>query len=209
MSYLLLVISLVLILPGALVFTNSVEWAGRRLGLGAGAVGSILAAVATALPESVIPVIAIIRGGKEAEEVAIGAVVGAPFLLGTLAMALVGLGVRLFGERRPQGTDVQLHAATTKRDLTVFLAVFAVAMGVGIWSSKPARVVAAAALVIAYAVYAWASATGGGEVQDEEELDALYADPTKHDPPRGWPSGRSWFSASPRSSGAHISSSSR
>ncbi len=45
----------------ALLFTNAVEWASIRLGLGVGAVGTVLAAVSTALPESVIPVGAILR----------------------------------------------------------------------------------------------------------------------------------------------------
>ena len=51
MAYLLLALSFALLLAGAVVFTNAVEWGGLRLGLGAGAVGSLLAAVATALPE--------------------------------------------------------------------------------------------------------------------------------------------------------------
>ena len=50
MTYVLLVASFALLLGGALVFTNAVEWAGARMGLGTGAVGSLLAAVATALP---------------------------------------------------------------------------------------------------------------------------------------------------------------
>jgi cation:H+ antiporter len=76
----LLVVSFAVMVAGAAVFTNAVEWAGLRLGLGHGAVGSVLAAVATAMPESLIPVIAIITEGKQAGPVAIGAIVGAPFL---------------------------------------------------------------------------------------------------------------------------------
>ncbi|MGH3092753.1 MAG: sodium:calcium antiporter, partial [Gaiellaceae bacterium] len=85
MTYGLLVASFALLLGGALVFTNAVEWAGVRIGLGTGAVGSVLAAVATALPESLVPIIALLSGSRESEAVAIGAIVGAPFLLGTLA----------------------------------------------------------------------------------------------------------------------------
>ena len=87
----LLVVSFAVMVAGAAVFTNAVEWAGLRLGLGHGAVGSVLAAVATAMPESLIPVIAIITEGKQAGPVAIGAIVGAPFLLATLAMAVCGV----------------------------------------------------------------------------------------------------------------------
>jgi cation:H+ antiporter len=55
---LLLAAGFAAVLAGALLFTNAVEWAGSRLGLGVGAVGTILAAASTALPESVIPVVA-------------------------------------------------------------------------------------------------------------------------------------------------------
>lgn len=48
LNVLLLVLSFGMLLGGAFVFTNAVEWAGVRLNLGQGAVGSILAAVATA-----------------------------------------------------------------------------------------------------------------------------------------------------------------
>ena len=66
------------------------EWAGHKLELGEGAVGSLLAAVGTAMPETLIPIVAIIGGAEGAEDVAVGAIIGAPFLLATIAMALVG-----------------------------------------------------------------------------------------------------------------------
>src|SRR5690606_5608589 len=90
-SALLLFLSFAVILAGALLFTNAVEWLGHRLSLGEGAVGSLLAAVGTAMPETLIAVVALLGAAEGADQVAIGAIVGAPFLLGTLAMGLVGL----------------------------------------------------------------------------------------------------------------------
>ncbi len=52
--------SLVVILGAAVLFTNAVEILGGRLKLGQGAVGSVLAAVGTALPETMIPIVAIL-----------------------------------------------------------------------------------------------------------------------------------------------------
>jgi len=72
----LLIVSFAVILAGALVFTNAVEWLGHRLDMGEGATGSILAAVGTAMPETLIPVVAIIGGGEGSEDVAIGAIIG-------------------------------------------------------------------------------------------------------------------------------------
>ena len=97
----------VLIIGGAIGFTNAVEWLGHRLNLGEGAVGALLAAVGTALPESLIPIVALLGGGgQEATDVAIGAIIGAPFLLGTLAMLLVVGSAHLFAGRREQGAEI-------------------------------------------------------------------------------------------------------
>ena len=59
MTIIELILSLAAILGAAILFTNAVEIMGDRLNLGAGAVGSVLAAVGTALPETLIPLVAI------------------------------------------------------------------------------------------------------------------------------------------------------
>jgi cation:H+ antiporter len=59
------VFSFAIVLSGAELFTNGIEWLGRRIALGEGAVGSLLAAVATALPETLIPIVAVIEGGRD------------------------------------------------------------------------------------------------------------------------------------------------
>lgn len=61
-----LLAGLLTILIGAELFTNGVEWLGSRLGLSEGTVGNLLAAVGTALPESIIPLVAFLSGDKEA-----------------------------------------------------------------------------------------------------------------------------------------------
>ena len=55
-----LAIGLVFILVAAELFTNGIEWFGHKLNLAEGAVGSVLAAVGTALPETMIPLIALV-----------------------------------------------------------------------------------------------------------------------------------------------------
>lgn len=49
-----------LLLGGAEIVTNSIEWVGHHLGVSERATGSILTAVGTALPETMIQVIAIV-----------------------------------------------------------------------------------------------------------------------------------------------------
>lgn len=181
-AFLLLIASFALLLTGAVLFTNAIEWAGARLNLGAGAVGSILAALATALPESVIPVVAIISG-ESSGDVAVGAIIGAPFLLATLALALVAACVFGFRRRREHGRELSLDRGATRRDLTVFLPFFAVALVLGLMGPQWLHYVAAAVFLTAYVLYARRVIASGGGADTDEELAPLYFDPTKRDDP--------------------------
>jgi cation:H+ antiporter len=182
LSFVLLPASFAVLLTGAYFFTNAVEWAGHRLRLGEGAVGSLLAAVGTALPESIIPVIALISGGK-ADDVAVGAIVGAPFMLATIAMALVGVSAFAFRARRPAGVALQAHGPTLVRDLGFFLVLFTIALVLGLGAPRPLRVAVAIGLVVAYAVYVRLTLRGGGGVQAGTSLKPLYLDASRDDPP--------------------------
>jgi len=170
---LLLALSFAVVLAGALLFTNAVEWAGHRLELGEGAVGSILAAVGTAMPETLIAIVALLSVDAGSEDVAIGAIVGAPFLLATLAMGLVGLFAYLYREKREQGVELVVHRPTLERDLVFFLALFAIG-GLLAWGPPaPIRVAVGIGFLIAYVLYIRLTLRGGGEVQDEESLNPL------------------------------------
>jgi len=183
-NLILLAASFAVILAGALLFTNAVEWLGHRLSIGEGAVGSLLAAVGTAMPESLIPVVAVIQGGEGSEDVAIGAIVGAPFLLATIAMMLVGLSALAYRRRRPQGRHLKAHVPTLDRDLTVFLAFFTAALLLGIGVPEGVQIVAAVGMVIGYAAYVRRTLTGGGAVQAEETIGPLLMDRGRgSDPP--------------------------
>lgn len=121
--------SLTIILASAELFTNGVEWLGKKLNLSEGAVGSILAAVGTALPESIIPVIAIVSGtGTESHEIGIGAILGAPFMLSTLAMALAGTAAIIFRHRDQERLEIQVNKRIILRDLSFFLPVYSLAI---------------------------------------------------------------------------------
>jgi cation:H+ antiporter len=178
----LLVVSFTVMVGGAAVFTNAVEWAGVRLGLGQGAVGSVLAAVATAMPESLIPVIAIITGGKEADPVAIGAIVGAPFLLATLAMAVCGVSALVYRARRVSA-QLQPDRGATARDLYVILGALLLAVVVGLADARPLRIAGAVVLLAGYAILTWKTIVQGREEGGADEPASLYFDTTKNDPP--------------------------
>jgi cation:H+ antiporter len=184
---LLLLGSFVILLVSAFVFTNAVEWAGVRLHLGHGAVGSILAAVATAMPESLIPVVAIMAGGSGREaggEIAVGAILGAPFLLSTLAMALCGVAALVFRSRRRRA-DLKLDRDAMAQDLIVFMCAFGLAVALGLVRSRELHTAGAVVLVAGYGLYVWRTITRGIAEGSEEELSALFFHPGKKThPPR-------------------------
>jgi cation:H+ antiporter len=173
MDALLLVVSFAVVLAGALLFTNGVEWIGHKLAVGEGAVGSILAAVGTAMPETLIAIVALVGAQEGSTDVAIGAIVGAPFLLGTLAMGLVGLFAYLYRNKRATGVELNAHRETLERDLLFFLALFALG-GLLAWG-PPAevRIPVGIVFIVAYGLYIAMTLRGGGEVQDEETLNPL------------------------------------
>jgi cation:H+ antiporter len=177
----LLVVSFAVMVAGAVVFTNAVEWAGVRLGLGHSAVGSVLAAVATAMPESLIPVVAIIQG-RQADPIAVGAIVGAPFLLATLAMAVSGAAALAYRARRGSAW-LQPDRDAIARDLFVVLGALPLAIAVGLLGTLPLRLATAVVLVAGYAVVIWKTIIQGRQEGGADEPDSLYFDTTKDDPP--------------------------
>jgi cation:H+ antiporter len=122
MDALVLAIAFLVILLGAELFTNGIEWFGRKLNLAQGAVGSVLAAVGTALPETMIPIIAIVFvGGDASHEVGVGAILGAPFMLSTLAMFVTGVGVLYWRRRRVSGSQMVVDTGVLVHDIRYFV----------------------------------------------------------------------------------------
>jgi len=82
----ILALSLVVIVGASELFTNAIEALGARLKFSEGVTGSVFAAVGTALPETIVPLVAILTGHEHSisEEVGVGAILGAPFMLSTL-----------------------------------------------------------------------------------------------------------------------------
>jgi len=113
--------SFLLILAGCELFTNGVEWVGRRFRLSEGAIGSVLAAIGTGLPETIVPLIAIlVVGGTSGEEIGMGAILGSSLTLATLALFLCGAAVFLFARRRGS-SRLRIDARLLPRDISMFL----------------------------------------------------------------------------------------
>lgn len=133
MDLAILAASFGIILAGAELFTNGIEWFGRKLGLAEGAVGSVLAAVGTALPETMIPIIAILFSGHaHSDEIGVGAILGAPFMLATLAMFVTGAAVLYQARHRPTGDEMLVDPHVLGTDMRTFAISYAIAVGAAI-----------------------------------------------------------------------------
>lgn len=167
-----LLAGLLMILIGAELFTNSVEWLGSRLNLPEGSVGHLLAAVGTALPESMVPLIAFLSGGRDAVDIGIGAILGAPFMLGTLAMFVTGVAAWLLRGRKTGRRIMHVDAADMERDLGFFIVMYMVVLAAA-FLPQQIRPYTAAVLVLAYLLYAWKVAHSGNTMSDDH-LRPLY-----------------------------------
>lgn len=187
----ILIVSFAVILAGSELFTKGVEWAGHHLSLSEAAVGSLLAAVGTALPETLIPAVALImsRGVPGAHsEVGVGAIIGAPLMLSTIALFVMG--VAALGFRRRRGRiALRVPRVDARRDVAFFLPVLAATLLLGT-AGLPAvaRYIVAAVLLAVYATYAATilKLKRGAETEVEHGLHLELLLGGNPSDPRGW-----------------------
>ena len=128
MVFLQLFLMLIVILIAAEVFTNALEHLGEKLKISEGVTGSLFAAVGTALPETSVPLLALLAGTQNVhtnEEIGVGAILGAPLMLATLSISLMA-----FAVVKARGANGMFHAEKTGliRDLNFFIMAFAFAI---------------------------------------------------------------------------------
>jgi cation:H+ antiporter len=173
MELLVLVGSFFVILAGAELFTNGIEWFGRKLGLAEGAVGSVLAAVGTALPETMIPIVAILFSGQaHSDEIGVGAILGAPFMLATLAMFVTGAAVIVMARGRGTGDVLSVDPTVLGADIRTFVIAYGLAISAAVvLPSEPTWPKLLVALVL-LVVYGW-YVKGHFEADPSIDLDDL------------------------------------
>lgn len=172
-------------------FVNAVEWLGRRLNIGKMAVGTVLAAFGTALPESVVTLVAVTTGSSVAsKDIGMGAAMGGPLVLATVAYGVTGVALltrqrrhsrelaptaasgRTRGDTDVTGAEVfgePADAARLAKDQRWFIAVFVVKVALGLvtFSIKPWL---GLLFFAGYGVYCWREMRGGhGEENDNPE----------------------------------------
>jgi cation:H+ antiporter len=178
----LLLGSAVVIYVACEFFVNGVEWVGRRFAVGQQATGSILAAFGTALPESVVTFVAVVFGATAAQKsIGVGAALGGPLVLSTIAYATVGVVLIICRMKLPKTPAIRADFKVLSRDQGWFLAIFAakIALGVVAFAFKPWLGVL---FLAAYAAYFWKEMRGEG-VEEDHELARLKFAPRLDTPP--------------------------
>lgn len=172
--------NLLLIVGCCVVFTNAVEHLGKIYNLNEGAVGSILAAVGTALPETIVPLVAILGAYMAhtdvtvGKEIGIGAILGAPFLLSTLAMFVTGLAVIICFRMKKREKEMNANYVVMFRDLKFFFFSYTLAIAAGFIHNPIVKYLCAGGLFVYYLVYVFrtlnCSHSQCGENPDIDEL---------------------------------------
>lgn len=170
----ILILSMLLIVGSSELFTNGIEWLGQRLNINEGVVGSVLAAIGTALPETLVPVVAVISfGQRQGNEVSVGAITGSPFMLSTLTLGLCGLFVYIFAKKGIRSYDLKLDTRVLKRDLRFFVFAFSLVLVGAFFADQPVvRLYLGCFIFLVYPVYLYFSLKADGIVG--EPPDTLY-----------------------------------
>ncbi|MER5651880.1 sodium:calcium antiporter [Streptomyces sp. NPDC002131] len=196
--FVLLIVCAVAIYLSCEWFVNAVEWLGERLNVGKMAVGTILAAFGTALPESVVTLVAVTTGATdEAKDIGVGAAMGGPLALSTIAYGVTGAmlmlkrrreriaagpGATPAGARNEEALGSPADMKRLAKDQKWFLPIFAVKVALGLvaFAFKP---VLGLLFFAAYAVYFWREIRGGDDDEDEgPDLEPLKFQPKAASP---------------------------
>jgi cation:H+ antiporter len=163
-------------------FVNGIEWFGRKAGISQNAVGTVLAAFGTGLPESVVTFVAVVFGrDAAAKDIGVGAALGGPLVLATIAYPVVGI-MLMITRAQPRDRPIELNRVRLARDQSWFLLlfVFKIALGFVSFAIKPWL---GWLFLAAYAAYTWVEVRHGGDAT-EGELEPLLFQPKALQP--GW-----------------------
>jgi len=164
-----LLLSIGIILLGCELFANGIECVGDKMDLSHATSGSILAAVGTALPETLLPVLALIFGQKaHSQSIAVGTILGAPFMLSTLAFFLVGtVSFVLWLLKKRERPVMQTNLVSFKTELLFFITTMSGLLIVSLINNKTLNHVSAFLLLLVYFLFVKVSLSHASEEGEE------------------------------------------
>ncbi|MBR1617764.1 hypothetical protein IJ670_06385 [bacterium] len=156
------------------LFTNAIEHLGANLKLNQNATGSILAVIGTTLPETVVPIVAILSAIflncniKSHEQIAQGAILGSPFMLSCLGLFL--LGIVLTVKKRK---NLDLNFNMVLRDYKYFLICYCFAIFAFFAPTREIKSFIALFLGILYVIFVYRTLIKCKNCTQQENLDPL------------------------------------
>jgi cation:H+ antiporter len=180
-TLLIMVASALIIYFSCELFVNGVEWVGKTFSISQNAVGSILAAFGTALPESIVTFIAVVFGVNASQrDIGVGAALGGPLVLSTLAYAVVGICILIFSGTRKSGSCINVNYKKLAKDQTWFMSIFVFKIGLGLvaFAIKPWLGIL---FLIAYGIYFYKE-MNTDTIDIAEELEPLRFSPKSISP---------------------------
>ncbi len=157
------------------LFTNSIEHLGKKLNFSDSATGSILAAVGTALPETILPLIAILSCGenlKNGVEIGTGAILGSSFLLSTMSLFLAGLFFVIFNKTK-LNSILNVDYKSVIRDYKFFITAYLTAVFSSFVQLKEVKIEIGIFLILFWIYYAIRTVSKS-QASTEEDIDPLY-----------------------------------
>lgn len=186
MTIILLLASAVVIYFSCEFFVNGIEWVGHKFNVTKNATGSILAAFGTALPESVVTFVAVVFGHSPAEkDIGVGAAIGGPLVLATIAYAVVGwtfIFTSKTWDRKFLSKATELRLG---HDQLWFMSIFVFKLGLGLvaFMFKPWL---GLVFLLAYAAYVRQEMKGTDDPEHLDFLEPLKIRPHDNNPSQGW-----------------------
>ncbi len=165
------ILSLVVIIFACNLFTNAIEHLGQKFKLGSNAIGSILAVIGTTLPETIVPVVAIFEAIvlktdiNNAQDIALGAIFGSPFMLSTFALFLLGV-VLIIKKRK----ELKVDYRNSLREYKYFIFAYITAI---LAFYLPYRKLIAVFLVLYYLVFVYRTIVRSRKNYTAIEVDEL------------------------------------
>lgn len=158
------------------LFTNSIEHLGKKFNLDESATGSILAAVGTALPETILPLIAIFQvkgNNSDGIEIGTGAILGSSFLLSAFALFISALAFTFFQKQKLK-SPLNVNFENFSRDYKFFIVAYFIAITSTFINEKNLKIIIGAFLICYWIFYAIKTISKSNENEVEENCPNLY-----------------------------------
>ncbi len=142
------------VLIGGWLFTNSMEYVSHRYRIGSSFVGAVLSPILTSLPELIVFLIALLLyGDVSGEDVAVGTIIGEPFVVSTIIYPIIFIVAAMgFFLRRRDDVVLEVNKELTIPFIVVLL-LFPTVLLPAIIKSLVIRYLIAVFLVTAYLLY--------------------------------------------------------